>query len=322
MTKPLAMISLDLDNQWSYMKTHADPGWERFPSYFDIVIPRLLEFFARNGLRITVFVVGQDAELPKNHSALRLLAAAGHELANHSFNHEPWLHHHTAAQLDAEVQRAGGAIEQVAGCTPVGFRGPGHSLTPALLETLLRRGYLYDASTLPTFFMPLVRACFLASTKFSKDEREQRRLLGGSWREGFRRLTPYRWATSSGALLELPITTLPLLRLPLHATYLNAMATRSTRAAIAYFRFAVRMCRTSGVPFSLLLHATDFLGGDDGAALAYIPGMTSHTAKKLELMQRVIDIVMRAYRVQTLRQYAESLRTTSLPLVEPRLPGA
>ena len=33
MDKPLASLSLDLDNQWSYMKTHGDPGWESLPSY-------------------------------------------------------------------------------------------------------------------------------------------------------------------------------------------------------------------------------------------------------------------------------------------------
>ncbi len=41
--KPVASLSLDLDNQWSYMKTHGDAGWESFPSYLDIVVPRVLE---------------------------------------------------------------------------------------------------------------------------------------------------------------------------------------------------------------------------------------------------------------------------------------
>ena len=27
-----ASLSLDLDNQWSYMKTHGDDGWESYPS--------------------------------------------------------------------------------------------------------------------------------------------------------------------------------------------------------------------------------------------------------------------------------------------------
>jgi peptidoglycan-N-acetylglucosamine deacetylase len=26
-SKPIASLSLDLDNKWSYMKTHGDPGW-------------------------------------------------------------------------------------------------------------------------------------------------------------------------------------------------------------------------------------------------------------------------------------------------------
>ena len=36
--------------------------------------------------------IGQDASREKNHNALRLISEAGHEIGNHSFNHEPWLH--------------------------------------------------------------------------------------------------------------------------------------------------------------------------------------------------------------------------------------
>ena len=88
----MASLSLDLDNQWSYMKTHGDAGWESFPSYLDVVVPRALEFLKAKGLSITFFIVGQDAALDKNRESLRSIAAAGHEIGNHSFNHEPWLH--------------------------------------------------------------------------------------------------------------------------------------------------------------------------------------------------------------------------------------
>ena len=40
MRRPIASLSLDLDNKWSYMKTHGDQGWEAFPSYLDAVVPR------------------------------------------------------------------------------------------------------------------------------------------------------------------------------------------------------------------------------------------------------------------------------------------
>ena len=46
-SSPLASLSLDLDNQWSYMRTHGDPGWDEFPSYFDTVVPHILGFLER-----------------------------------------------------------------------------------------------------------------------------------------------------------------------------------------------------------------------------------------------------------------------------------
>src|SRR5437660_7036359 len=89
--RPLASLSLDLDNKWSYMKTHGDSGWETYPSYLDVVVPRVLTFLKERDLKITFFIVGQDAALEKNLDAIASIAAAGHEIGNHSFNHEPWL---------------------------------------------------------------------------------------------------------------------------------------------------------------------------------------------------------------------------------------
>lgn len=90
--KPAASLSLDLDNLWSYLKIHGDPGWESLPSYLDVAVPRILAFLAERGLSITFFVVGQDAEREENREALASIAAAGHEIGNHSFHHDSWLH--------------------------------------------------------------------------------------------------------------------------------------------------------------------------------------------------------------------------------------
>jgi len=79
--KPLASVSLDLDNEWSYLKTHGDASWSSFPSYLDVVVPRVLDFLSERNLRITFFIVGQDAALEGNVGALRSLADAGHESA-------------------------------------------------------------------------------------------------------------------------------------------------------------------------------------------------------------------------------------------------
>src|SRR3954470_23616428 len=163
--KPLASLSLDLDNEWAYLKTHGDAGGNDYPSYLDSVVPRVLDVLATRGLTITWFVVGQDAALERNREPLAALTAAGHEVGNHSFRHEPWLHKYPDAEVRDELARAEEAIEGATGARPVGFRGPGYSLSPAVLETLVERGYRYDCSTLPTVIGPLARLVYFRTSK-------------------------------------------------------------------------------------------------------------------------------------------------------------
>src|SRR3990170_3697736 len=113
MNKPIASLSLDLDNKWSYMKTHGDAGWESFPTYLDTIVPRSLEFLRERNLKITYFVVGQDAAREENFDAIRQISDAKHEIGNHSFNHEPWLHLYSKQELETEFQRTEEAIANI-----------------------------------------------------------------------------------------------------------------------------------------------------------------------------------------------------------------
>jgi len=139
--KPIASLSLDLDNLWSYLKTHGEKGWEAYPSYLDTLLPLTLDILRDHGLAITYFIVGQDAVVPENRDLLRQIADAGHEVGNHSFNHEPWLLQHDESRLVDEIGRAHEAIVEASGCEPVGFRGPGFSHSPGMLQLLARMNY-------------------------------------------------------------------------------------------------------------------------------------------------------------------------------------
>ncbi len=160
MSKNIASLSLDLDNKWSYMKTHGDAGWESFPTYLDTIVPRSLDFLKERNLNITYFIVGQDAAREENTDAIRQISDAGHEIGNHSFNHEPWLHLYSKPQLVEEFEKTENALERVTGQRTIGFRGPGYSLSPTVLEVLSERDYEYDCSTLPTYIAPLARAYY------------------------------------------------------------------------------------------------------------------------------------------------------------------
>ena len=139
MHRSIASISLDLDNKWSYLKTHGDDAWSVLPSYLDLVVPRILEFLDQRRIKITVFVVGQDAALPTNRTALESIAQAGHEIGNHSFHHEPWLHEYSRQQLIDELAASEAAIFQATGQRPVGFRGPGFSVSDEVICVLAER---------------------------------------------------------------------------------------------------------------------------------------------------------------------------------------
>jgi len=100
------------------------------------------------------------------------------------------------------------------------------------------------------------------------------------------------------------VTTLPLLRLPIHLTYLHLLAIRSRGAALAYAALARSALRIAGSEPSLLLHATDFLGREDGAGLDFFPAMTVPAATKLSLLDRVLAPIAERYELGTLEQHA------------------
>ncbi|MCA9648086.1 MAG: polysaccharide deacetylase family protein, partial [Myxococcales bacterium] len=227
----------------------------------------MLEILARRGLRITFFIVGQDAALEKNRRALRMIADAGHEIGNHSHRHEPWLHLYSEDELERELTESEGHIEAATGVRPDAFRGPGFSVSETTLRVLLRRGYRYDASTFPTFLGPLARLYYFMTTNLSPEEKRKRAKLFGSVRDGLRPLKPYRWKLTKGSLLEIPVTTLPIFRVPIHLSYVLYLSAVSPWLARTYFRSALRMCRAADIEPSILLHPLDFLSGSDVPSL-------------------------------------------------------
>lgn len=307
MSRDYASLSLDLDNQWSYMKTHGDPGWKAFPSYLDVAVPRILEFLHRRGLTITFFVVGQDAALERNRAALRSLADAGHEIGNHSFNHEPWLHLYDEAQLDAELALAEQHIEAATGARPVGFRGPGFSLSGTTLKVLARRGYLYDATVFPNLLNPLARAYFFATSKLSAAEKEQRKALFGTWSDALKPLKPYCWELDGRRLLEIPVTTMPLFKVPIHLSYVLYLSKFARPLARLYFRMALGLCALTRTQPSILLHPLDFLGREDVRELAFFPGMDLPRERKLALVAEALELMGERYELLTMRGHAERL---------------
>jgi hypothetical protein len=295
------------------MKTHGDPGWESYPSYIDIFVPRILEFLEKRNLKITFFIVGQDAALEYNRESLAMISAAGHEIGNHSFKHEPWLHLYSKEQLTEEFRLAEAALEETFGHLPTGFRGPGYSLSKTVLEVLAERGYNYDCSTLPTFIAPLARAYyFFKSPEMSDEEKEKRKKLFGKFSDGFQTLKPYEWKIGEKRITEIPVTTLPVFKTPIHASYVIYLSTFSKFAARQYWSMALKMCRSSGVQPSLLLHPLDFLSGDDAKELEFFPGMAMNVDEKIKFVDELLERYADEFDVVNMSEHARHARESGL----------
>lgn len=302
----IASISLDLDNKWSYLKSHGDQTWQEYPSFLQTVVPRTLDILRSLDLRITFFIVGQDAVFEKNRQVLCSIADAGHEIGNHSFHHEPWLHLYSDAELENEFIRSEAAILESTGQQTIGFRGPGFSYSPQTLRVLKERGYLYDASTFPTYMGPLARAYYFMHSSLDRAQRQQRKQLFGAFSNGFLPLKPYRHQGTANPLIEIPVTTLPLFKVPIHFSYVMYLATFSPQVAVTYFRSAMRFCKLNRVQPSLLLHPLDFLGKDDEEELAFFPGMNATSTFKLPLAEQLLQWMTKQFDCVTMAEHAKS----------------
>jgi len=318
----LASLSLDLDNQWSYMRTHGDAGWDSYPSYLHVVLPLALDLVESAGLKLTVFLVGEDARQEQHRALLQTIAARGHEVGNHSLHHLQWLHKLPHAELAHEIVEADRLIEQVCGQKPRGFRGPGFACSSALLRILAQHGYDYDCSTFPTFVGPLARAYyFMSARKLSDKESDEREDLFGGVRDGLRPLSGYLWALNErdaqgrpiADLLEIPVTTLPGLRTPIHMSYLLFLAQRSPWLMRRYLETAMTLCQVRCVEPSFLLHPLDFISGSECQALRFFPAMNMPSEQKRELVFEVLTKLKSRFTIVPMGQHATALRQRELP---------
>ncbi len=319
MSKPRASISVDLDNLWAYQRTHGDPEWERYGSYLQIAVPRMLDAFDEAGCKATVFIVGADAERPEADQLLGPITARGHEVGNHSFGHACWIHRSDPAEIREELSRADRAIRAATGQEAIGFRGPGFTWSPALLQAVADRCYRFDASTLPSFIGPVARWRLLATSHLTPAERALRADLFGSFGAGTMPNRPYQWRLPDRRLLlEIPVTTMPWSRAPFHQSYVVYLASFGQRLALSYFRTALAACRMDGVEPTILFHPLDWLGGDEVPELKFFPGMQLRVAAKLGLLQESLRILGESFELETMGAQAgrllhESLRERKVP---------
>ena len=313
--RPAATLSIDVDNTWAYRRAAGHDDWAQSDSILPLAIDRMVDLLGELQLPLTAFLVGRDLDCDADVDAIgQITRLDDWEFANHSWNHLPWLHTLPPDEVAAEIDRTSAAIADRFGASPVGFRGPGFSCPPPVRDLLIQRGYWYDASVFPTSLAPIARAVFLAKSNLRGEEREKAKQLYGGWSSMRQPNRPHaetqdRTETSNRtqqrggddrSLWRIPVTTMPVLRTPIHFSYVTFLASYNVTVAKVYVRTAFAMCKQFDVVPSLLLHPPDFLGGDDTEALSGFPGMSLSSSDKLELTRWILQRFADTFDVTTL----------------------
>ena len=307
--QPLAFVQVDVDGLWAVRRCYAqregdsferDPAWEQG-------VPNLLGLFADHGVPAGFFLVGRDLQLPAKRALAREIAGAGHEIANHSYNHRIGMTRLPVGAIIEQIARTDRIIRESGLPAPAGFRAPGYDVDVRVLRALRRLGYVYDASVLPTALGPLLRvADALLARRIQLGKRQFGRLAyvrapRAPYFPDPHRLRKKVPAFAAAGLIELPVTTLPPFGLPLTGAAILALGPERTIAALR--RLAERRR-----PVLLLLHAIDLT---DCTAPIIFPRRRPHTggfdlsaAQKRAAIEPVLDYIARHYQVTLARDFA------------------
>jgi len=109
----------------------------------------VLELFDAAGVTATFFTLGWVAE--RYPALLRRIAAAGHEVASHGYDHAR-VFTFTPEQFRADLRKSRAILEDASGQAVTGYRAPSFSIdprTPWAHRILAEEGYRYSSSVAP-----------------------------------------------------------------------------------------------------------------------------------------------------------------------------
>jgi peptidoglycan/xylan/chitin deacetylase (PgdA/CDA1 family) len=287
----LCAISVDLDEIHHYYAIHGlgAPPATAAHAVYACALPRYEALAAAQRVPLTLFVVGADVARRENGVVLRRLAAQGHELGNHTFEHHYDLSRRPVAEIEAQIELANVAIAEHAGQRPTGFRAPGYVMSDNAYRAVAATCMAYSSSLFPCPYYYAAKLAVLTALriggKASSSIIDRPGVLSAPTRP-YRVGEPY-YRVGAG-VLELPIQVTPRLRLPFFGTVLTGLGPALAR----------RMARglVGQELINLELHGVDLLDERDGLA-----GLRPHQVdlglsleRKWAVLSDVIEVLRRA----------------------------
>ena len=276
-------LSIDVDSVASHLEGYGFPRPPDDGQALRIAVPRFLALLESLDARATFFLIVEEAAA--HPDVVREIVGQGHEVACHSMTHPVPFTALADDALEVETTDARHRLEDLTGTAVTGFRAPSFGIDARVLAALVRGGFRYDASSYPSPALPLMRRAIRARASAAGPGRS----TDGGWGEMLRPTRIHRRATDAGPLVEVPVTTLPGVRLPYYHTPAFLLPS-SINDALG------RWARTRRRNVSYTFHAVDFLeveGDDLDPRIGRHPGMTLPLDRKLALAETAVRALAR-----------------------------
>ncbi len=148
----LNLFTIDVEDWFhtSALEPYIDrERWHTLESRVEANVLRLLEMLAARRVRGTFFILGWVAR--RFPGLVREIAAHGHEIASHGWQHR-LIYHLSPAQFQEYVRRAKHTLEDLIGQPVAGYRATSFSIVQTTLwalDILKEAGFIYDSSMYP-----------------------------------------------------------------------------------------------------------------------------------------------------------------------------
>jgi polysaccharide deacetylase family protein (PEP-CTERM system associated) len=145
-------LSVDVEDWFqvgAFERTIRRDDWDSLTHRVERNTDAVLELFDAAGVTATFFTLGWVAE--RYPALLRRIAAAGHEVASHGYDHAR-VFTFTPEQFRADLRKSRAILEDASGQAVTGYRAPSFSIdprTPWAHRILAEEGYRYSSSVAP-----------------------------------------------------------------------------------------------------------------------------------------------------------------------------
>lgn len=256
------VMSVDVDSWSSLLRFYSidhDPDEASRQVRDEAGVRKLLNLFQEHRIESTFFVPGEVAQ--SHPETIRTITDRGHEVACHGLYHgrnECLLA--KRVQQD-QIERAAKVIKSVTGKQPAGFRAPCLRANKATLEILDKMGFLYDSSFLPMFIPGYYGSLSLRSKPY------------------------YPFSKGCDGLLEIPISTNPIIPIPLSASWMRNLG-------LTWVKSGVSMLLKTKSPVMFYIHPRDVLD------LPPVPGVPWHLYRNtgdhcMQMLDKLIKFAKR-----------------------------